>query len=408
MAVTKVQSATGNGSTIVLNGCAAGNALTYQNSWFRSVATGVNEAAPADSNGTFTFTTGDFSNYGGGQDTGVTICHQQNIASGTHTVTPETGLADFQKTLTEYSGLATTGMFVAGSSAHAGTVDVFGNTVSQVTGTTSTAASTGDLSIISFARAASPGNANIGLTDPVSTYTTLMLGNNDSSTMAHQHAFKVLGAGGTQSATFNWTEHVGEDIHAHAAIATFVAAGGGHTVTVNQASETDTAQPISRLKTKAIGQNSETDLSQAITKRKQKTLGQSSETDLAQPINRNKLKILGQTTETDLSQPITRVGAKLVAVNQVSETDLAQPINRLKTKLLGQAAETDLAQAIAKLKFKTLGQPSEIDLSQPIHWKVQRLVNQVSEIDLARPIAAIKTGGSVTASPYFYDLTGAI
>lgn len=188
----------------------------------------------------------------------------------------------------------------------------------------------------------------------------------------------------------------------------FKAAAGGHTVTVNQASETDLAQPISRLKTKAIGQNSETDLSQPITKRKQKLLGQGSETDLAQPINRNKLKVLGEVTETDLAQPITRLGAKVVAVGQVVETDLAQPISRLKTKLLGQTTETDLAQPIAKSKLKLLGQNSEIDLAQPIHWKVQRLVNQVQETDAARPIAAIKTGGPVTASPYFYDLTGVI
>lgn len=225
MAVAKVQGATGNGATIVLNGCVAANALIYQCSFFRATTTGLPEAAPTDSNGTFTIAAGSTIPYtpGGGQDTGAGVFYQQNINSGTHTVTPQTN-QDHQMALTEFSGLATSGMFVANSKSTAAVSDATGTITSQSTGSTVTAASAGDLACISYSRAASPGNAAIGLTDPVSGYTTLKLGNDDATTVAHQHAFQVLSAGGTQSATFNWTEHVGEQMFTGAAIATFVAA----------------------------------------------------------------------------------------------------------------------------------------------------------------------------------------
>ena len=53
MAITLVQSVTGNGATLVLNGVAAGNALFLIDSYFRSASSGVGEAVPTDSNGTF-------------------------------------------------------------------------------------------------------------------------------------------------------------------------------------------------------------------------------------------------------------------------------------------------------------------------------------------------------------------
>ena len=221
MAVVKVQSISGSGATIVLNGCVAANALVMLDSYFRTTGTGVGEATPTDSNGTFSVASADApAGFAGGtNDVGVGIFYQQNIASGTHTVTPQAN-TEIHATLTEYSGLSTTGMFAAGSVKSAKTAET--NHTSQVTGTTTTAAAVGDLATITFCIAASPGAANIGLTDPVTNYTTLHIAQDDATSVAREQSFRVLTSGGTQSATFNWTDASASQ-SSHAAIATFVA-----------------------------------------------------------------------------------------------------------------------------------------------------------------------------------------
>lgn len=147
-------------------------------------------------------------------------------------------------------------------------------------------------------------------------------------------------------------------------------ATGGQTVTVNQVSETDTAQTIAWApKNRLVNQTSEADLAQALTRIKLKALGQALEIDLAQALNRLKTRTLGQTTETDLAQALNRLKAK--TLGQTSETDLAQPVIRTGAPIpIGQASETDLAQAIA--------------------WAPKRrLINQVFEIDLAQLITLL-------------------
>lgn len=225
MAVAKVQSVTGNGATVVLNGCVAGNALVVLDSYFRNVSTGVGETTPTDSGGTFSVSRADAPCLFGTNDAGVGIFHQQNIASGTHTVTPQAN-SDHHTTLTEYSGLVTTGLFVAGSANSAKTADT--NHTSEVTGTTSTAAAAGDLAVIALCLAGGPGVANVGMTDPVSGYTSLQIVQDDSSTVVTNHAFQVLASGGTKSATFNWTD-TSADQSSQGSIATFVAAGATST-----------------------------------------------------------------------------------------------------------------------------------------------------------------------------------
>jgi hypothetical protein len=129
--------------------------------------------------------------------------------------------------------------------------------------------------------------------------------------------------------------------------------GGAHVVSVGQASETDTAQ--------------------AITRRKTVTVGQATETDTAQPITRVKSKLLGQPSETDTSQPM--VFATSQAVVQATETDSAQPITRRKTKTIGQASETDTAQPVSvNPKRRLIGQASEADTAQTISPAVVTLV----------------------------------
>jgi len=225
MAVSIVQSTTGAGATLVLNGVAAGNALIFIDSYYRGTSTGVGEAVPTDSNGTFLAAVNAVPATNSGADIGVGIFYQQNVASGTHTVTPQAN-DDHHSTLIEFSGLVTSGMFVAGSKNSANVND--SSETSQVTGTTATAAAIGDLMVIAFCCGNfGTGTTNMGLTDPISGFTTAYVMQNNKSDLAAMQCYGTAAAATTQSATFNWTDNGGGNECIQAAIATFVAGTGG-------------------------------------------------------------------------------------------------------------------------------------------------------------------------------------
>lgn len=199
MAIVKVQSVTGAGPTLVLNGVVAGNCLTYQGTYFRGTSTGLAEAAPTDTNGTFVVGRADTPQVLSSQDCGASGFYQKNCAAGTHTVTPEAN-GGLNGTLTEWSGVDTVSPLIAGNSGKN-----TGTGTSQATGA-SASASSGDLALIQHGMAATiTGNANVGYTDPVANYTTLQKVLDDASNVATFHLFRVLSAGGTENATFNWT-----------------------------------------------------------------------------------------------------------------------------------------------------------------------------------------------------------
>lgn len=159
--------------------------------------------------------------------------------------------------------------------------------------------------------------------------------------------------------------------------------------TINQVSETDTAQPIARRKFKNIAQVSENDIAQAMARSKQKAIGQVLETDLAQALSRIKIEIIAQVAENDLAQPITRA-AITVNITQVSETDLAQGISVRKTMAVLQVIETDAAQSLIVRKIKLISQVTEIDAAQAVTSRKVMALGQAGETDLAAAITRLK------------------
>lgn len=149
---------------------------------------------------------------------------------------------------------------------------------------------------------------------------------------------------------------------------------GAQVIAVGQVVETDTAQAITRVKTKSVGQVTEIDTAQAITRAAGITAS------------------VGQVVETDTAQSIGK--AKTKAIGQVTETDTAQAINENKSRTVGQPAETDTAQAIAKRKTKAVGQSVETDIAQSIIRFLPGViaVGQVTETDTAFPIIVVTAG----------------
>jgi len=217
MAITVVQSVTAGSGTLTLNGVAAGNTLLFFQSFFRNVSTGAGLTAPTDTNGTFSTSSAGTPATFGGHDVGIGLFHQYNVASGTHTVTPN-ATSDWNATLIEVSGLVTASALDVTTNAK---TDSSAHT-SQVTGTTASTAQSSELVIIGCTLGASTGASDVGWTDPVSGFTTLFKVSDDSIDVATFHAYKTISSIGTQSATFNWTNNDASNA-SHAAIATYKA-----------------------------------------------------------------------------------------------------------------------------------------------------------------------------------------
>lgn len=167
----------------------------------------------------------------------------------------------------------------------------------------------------------------------------------------------------------------------------------GHTVTVNQATETDSVQAISRIKSKATGQATETDTAQAITRNRSKVLALAAETDTAQLVSRLKTRTTNTATESDSARPLTSVKRKLIG--QATETDTALAVTRTKQKLLGLATETDSARSIVRLGAitGTVNTVVETDTARPLTHTKQRAIGLVSETSSAQAVTGSKIKG---------------
>lgn len=215
MAIAFVQKVTGTGS-LVITSVAAGNTLIVCHSALRNPQTQAVIATPTDSAGTLTGGIGGVPAkfVGGSYEIGVGVFFEANAASGSHTITPE-ACANNQVSVSEYSGMVTASLLDVSATAKFSD----GTETSQVTGTTSTTAQNAELIIIAFALGHNVGVTNIGLTNPVSGFTTLHIANDSGADIGAMHAYKIVSVTGTQSATFNWTDsELGSE---HAAIAAF-------------------------------------------------------------------------------------------------------------------------------------------------------------------------------------------
>lgn len=104
-------------------------------------------------------------------------------------------------------------------------------------------------------------------------------------------------------------------------------------------------------------------------------VNQASETDSAQPITAQKKVTLGIASETDTPQAIAAL--RIYPVGQANETDSAFSITRQQSQIInvGQAIETDAAQAIIAVKSVTLGIATETDKAQPVFQRLTYYVN---------------------------------
>lgn len=145
---------------------------------------------------------------------------------------------------------------------------------------------------------------------------------------------------------------------------------------------TNTAQSIAARKTRALGLVSELDTAQAISRSKSRPLGLVSVTNTAQTFGRSKSRPLGLVLETDTVWSIVRVGATHT-VGLVSELDTVFSIARVKSRAIGLVVETDTAQAASRRKAKALGLVSATNTAQSFTRLRSRSLGLVSATNLA-------------------------
>jgi hypothetical protein len=155
---------------------------------------------------------------------------------------------------------------------------------------------------------------------------------------------------------------------------------------INQITETDMAQAVSRVKSRAAGQIAEADTAQAVSRVKIRAIAQSEETDIVLPVGRVKIRAIGQVVETESAFSVA--GTKSRTISQAEETGLVQQIFRTKQLLIGQAVEIDLAQTLTRMHARQIGQASEIDLSQALSTRKIRSIGIATEIDTAQPLVS--------------------
>lgn len=165
------------------------------------------------------------------------------------------------------------------------------------------------------------------------------------------------------------------------------AGGGGQTVAIGQASETDLAQALASSQALAIGQAAETDLAQALSSGAVVAIGQAAETDLAQALQSNQALAIGQAAETDEAQALS--SGAVVAIGQALETDSAQALTSAQAQAIGQALETDEAQAMAFVAPGIIGQAQETDEAQSLAGGHQLAIGQALEADTAQALTVI-------------------
>jgi len=160
----------------------------------------------------------------------------------------------------------------------------------------------------------------------------------------------------------------------------------GLSATVGTASETDTAQALSRVKTKAGTLASETDTAQALSRTKRVTLGIASEGGTGQALGRRKAKAVPIAAAADAAQ---LVGMTL-GLHIAAAMDAAQPVGKAKRLTLGTALETGTGQPIPVVKSRAVTAAQEADAGQGTPTSHRAALGTAAAVDTAQAVSRAK------------------
>jgi hypothetical protein len=167
------------------------------------------------------------------------------------------------------------------------------------------------------------------------------------------------------------------------------------------ASSANTAQALARVKSRLLGPATETDKANrfgrplpiaretdtAVTINRRGTFIPATESDTARPFGRVKTRILPTATESDLPQTFARRKTRVLPITV--ETDTARVFGRQKARLITPATETDAARLLARSKTLLLGTAVELDVAREFGGAGQPNYTDAIAVIVRRTIAHV-------------------
>lgn len=152
--------------------------------------------------------------------------------------------------------------------------------------------------------------------------------------------------------------------------------------------ETDTAQAITRVKSRLLGQATETGVSRPFAALKVKAVGQVVLANAAQAVARIKVRALGMATVTHIAQALARV--KAITIARAAGIEMAQSLAKLKLKAIGQTTETETAQALTRVRSRVVSQSTETGASRAITIAKLKVIGQATSTMAAQIVSAVR------------------
>lgn len=155
---------------------------------------------------------------------------------------------------------------------------------------------------------------------------------------------------------------------------------GGTTLTLDRATEADTARALAYAKTVPLSLAAETETARSVTLSKALQFGKASESGTARQMSLAKILAALGAAESDQARALALTKARALQVT--GETDTALAMTFLKALTLARATETNTARAVELGgSGLTLGVASETDTAWPIGWTKSVLLARAAETD---------------------------
>lgn len=168
-----------------------------------------------------------------------------------------------------------------------------------------------------------------------------------------------------------------------ALIAVKPAAGGGSSLAVNTATETDVAQSLGKAKLRPVNLTTETDTALTLGRSKVKGAATAAETDTALGFARSKARSVSTALSSETALPIGVT--RLRPLGTASGTETALPIGRAKIRAVGLASESDAAQVIGSQSgiSQPINTATSAEQALPIGHRRSRAIGTALEFDTA-------------------------
>jgi hypothetical protein len=205
-----------------------------------------------------------------------------------------------------------------------------------------------------------------------------------------QGALLAFLSASTSTGTSTFSDTQSSSVRASWTLMDLVEASTGQTVTLGLATQSSTAQPVSRIKVRTTGLATQSSTAQPVSRIKVRTTGLAIQTTSAPAVARAKQRTLGLATETAAAPAVARAKLRLLG-GLASEVDTAPASTRQKARPLGLASEVDTALPLGTARAVLVGLVTDVAIAWPLGGLKRRLVALATESTVAPGLRSTKS-----------------